>query len=230
MKRFLIILMALMTFSADAYADSRLTGAWGVDGQVLYRFNADGTGDVGGEPFRWKAANGVLTLTAGGESEQIAFQLQGNTLLVNAGGLPIALERIGNAPGNRSGATTQEAGGAKRRDEAGNDQLSTLLLSSAWCSFSYNKISGSTKSRRIQLFRDGTWSDSSRAEGYSSGYGGTMASQHDSGGGGRWAVNNGQLYISEAGGDLQPVQLQVKTNSSGYPIIVADGVEYSQCQ
>ena len=71
-----------------------------------------------------------------------------------------------------------------------------------------------------------------RGEGYSSGDGGTMASQHDSQGGGLWKVLNGTLYMSNPseGQPLSPVDLQIKQNSNGYPILTADGTEYSQCR
>jgi len=105
-----------------------------------------------------------------------------------------------------------------------------LLFSSAWCTFKYNKVTGYSNTTRIVFNRNGTYSKGGRAEGYSSGRGGSMASQRNSGGGGRWKVVNGDLYISEGFGQPQPVQSMLKRNNRGYPIIVADGVEYSQCK
>ena len=105
-----------------------------------------------------------------------------------------------------------------------------LLLSSAWCTFSYNQTTGYSSSKRIQFYRNGTYSMGSQAEGYSSGRSGSFASQNNSGGDGRWKVTGGELYISEGYGQLEYVNTVVKRNSSGYPIIVADGVEYSQCK
>ena len=104
-----------------------------------------------------------------------------------------------------------------------------LLLSSLWCSFSYNKVSGYTSSTRTSFNPKGTYSVASRGEGYSSGNSGSMASQDDSVTGGRWQVVNGELYMSEGGGELAHVETVLKQNSNGYPIIIADGVEYSQC-
>lgn len=102
------------------------------------------------------------------------------------------------------------------------------MLSSAWCTFSYNKISGYSNTTRWVFSPNGTYSKGGRGEGYSSGYGGTMASQHNSGGGGRWKVVNGQLYIGDT--IPQPVQSVVKHNSNGSPIVVVNGVEYSRCK
>lgn len=105
-----------------------------------------------------------------------------------------------------------------------------LLLSSAWCTFKYNKITGYSNTTRVVFNRNGTYSKGSQAEGYSSGRGGSMASQQNSRAAGRWRVANGDLYISEGNGQLQPVRSVLKRNNNGYPTIVADGTEYSQCK
>ena len=112
------------------------------------------------------------------------------------------------------------------------DRLSQLLLSSPWCSFSYNKISGASHTSRVQFSQNGTWSSGSRGETYSSGQYGSVAGQHDGQAGGQWQVQDGQLLMSAPPQSyaLTPVSLQVKQNSNGYPILVADGVEYSQCR
>jgi hypothetical protein len=104
-----------------------------------------------------------------------------------------------------------------------------LLLSSAWCSFSYNKISGTTKTTRARFYSNGTYGFGNQRESQSSGQYGAVYGQSGGGGGGRWQVASGELYMGEGGGPLQPVQTLLKRNSNGYPIIVADGVEYMQC-
>ncbi|MDA8101297.1 MAG: hypothetical protein M0042_16880 [Nitrospiraceae bacterium] len=105
-----------------------------------------------------------------------------------------------------------------------------LLLSSTWCSFSYNKITGYSNTTRVRFNKNGTYTTGGRAEGSSSGKYGSYASQHDSGSGGRWKVVKGELYLSEGSSQMQLVRTVVKKNSNGYPIVVADGVEYSQCK
>jgi hypothetical protein len=105
-----------------------------------------------------------------------------------------------------------------------------LLLSSAWCTFSYNKTTGYSNTTRARFSKNGTYSTGGRAEGSTSGKSGSYSSQSDSRGAGKWKVTKGELYISEGNGQLNPVRTVVKRNSSGYPIIVADGVEYSQCK
>ncbi len=229
----LIILIELGLQAGAVRADPRLTGAWGLNGHVLYQLKADGTGEMDGAAFQWQANAGIVTFTADGLVEEVAYQIQGEQLILVMSGVPMSLQRIGNSdvqaqPNTGTVEAVVKANVPTAAPAA--DSLSKLLLSSAWCSFSYNKVSGASNQRRVQFLSDGSWSDNSRNEGYSSGYGGTMASQHDGGANGRWQVMGNQLRMSGADANLQPVQLQVKTNSNGYPIIVADGTEFSQCQ
>ena len=105
-----------------------------------------------------------------------------------------------------------------------------LLVSSAWCTFTYNKTTGYSHTKRVYFNANGTYGTGSRGEGYSSGGGGSMASQRNAQGGGLWKVDRGELFMSEGGGRLDAVRTVLKRNNNGYPIIVADGVEYSQCR
>ncbi|MEK6744763.1 MAG: hypothetical protein AABZ15_14200 [Nitrospirota bacterium] len=105
-----------------------------------------------------------------------------------------------------------------------------LLLSSAWCTFTYNKTTGYSNTTRVRFNKNGTYGTGGRAEGSTSGKYGSYSSQNDTSGGGRWKVNKGELYISQGRSELAHVNTVVKRNSSGYPIILADGVEYSQCK
>ncbi len=116
-------------------------------------------------------------------------------------------------------STTARAGGLSNQ----------LLLSSTWCSFSYNKISGTTKTTRARFYANGTYSFGNQRESQSSGQYGSVYGQSGGGGGGRWQVKGGELYMGEGGGPLEPVETELKRNSNSYPIIVADGVEYMQC-
>src|SRR5258706_13393878 len=61
-----------------------------------------------------------------------------------------------------------------------------LLTSSAWCTSTYNKTTGYSHTKRVQFSANGTYGTGSRGEGYSSGSGGSMASQRNSAGGGLW--------------------------------------------
>jgi len=105
-----------------------------------------------------------------------------------------------------------------------------LLLSSAWCTFSYNKTTGYSNTTRVHFNKNGTYGTGGRAEGSTSGKYGSYSSQNDTSGGGRWKVTKGELYMSQGRGELGIVRTVVKRNNSGYPIILADGVEYMQCK
>ncbi len=109
------------------------------------------------------------------------------------------------------------------------DLSDRLLVSSAWCTFSYNNITGYSNSTRYVFSPDGIYRKGGRAEGYSSGSGGSMASQQNSQALGRWRVMNGELYLSEGNGQLAPVRTVLKRNGNGF-VVVANGVEYAQCR
>ena len=105
-----------------------------------------------------------------------------------------------------------------------------LLTSSAWCTFTYNKTTGYSHSKRFYFNANGTYGAGSRGEGYSSGSGGSMASQRNAAGGGLWKVDKGELFMSEGRGRLELVRTVLKRNNNGYPILLAGGIEYSQCR
>jgi len=124
-------------------------------------------------------------------------------------------------------ATTAPAAGATGVDA----QLSALLSSSAWCSFSYNQYTGSSSTSRYTFSSNGTFSTGGRNETYNSGDAGTVAGQYDSSGGGQWKIQNSRLYISSAdtGYQFVDVNASLTQNSNGYPIITVGGTEFSQC-
>ena len=230
--------------------DPQIVGTWGLDGEAFATFSANGKGEMEGEPFSWSTDKGILTIVSDGETEQIGYKVdpKNGQLAISMGGVPLVFQKIGK--GAKAGASSagpgmdealaeamggQPAKGGKTAapagGKAGNDQLSQLLLSSAWCSFTYNKTTGYSNTTRVQFFPDGTYQVGARGEGYSSGYGGTMASQHDSGSSGRWQSKGGALWMSEGQGELGQIPgFRVTQNSNGSPIINADGKEYMLCK
>lgn len=104
-----------------------------------------------------------------------------------------------------------------------------LLLSGACCSFSYNKISGTSKTARARFYANGSYDLGKQRESQSNGQWGSVYGQSGGSSGGRWQMQGGELYMGEGGGPLAPAQTQLKRNSNGYPIIVADGVAYMRC-
>jgi hypothetical protein len=113
---------------------------------------------------------------------------------------------------------------------AQTDRLSQFLMHNAWCSFSYNKNTGTSRQERVVFQPNGVVVQSGGAETYSSGYGGTVAGQSRGGKHGRWKVANETLHLSEDGRNWTPQPLQITRNSNGYPIIKSEGKEYMVCR
>ena len=248
MKISLAALVAAISLLSVTVHAAGLAATWNLEGSPFLTLRENGSGRMlmEEEDIHWKEANGFLQLTdAQGQMEQVPFTLSGEILTLQMPGMPLQLSRAGGAPADAAApaekAAVPDPTAAKPQavappaaitPAAPADELSKLLLSSSWCSFSYNKVSGSTHTSRVTFGSDGSWGKGARGEGYSSGYGGTMASQHDSQSGGRWEVRNGTLYMSTAPNVsvLAPVNLKIEKNSNGYPILTADGKEYSSCQ
>ncbi|MDZ4863290.1 MAG: hypothetical protein SGJ01_07570 [Gemmatimonadota bacterium] len=117
-----------------------------------------------------------------------------------------------------------------------DQQLRQLLLSSPWCSFSYSQTSGSTHTSHNVFYADGRLAVNTNYEGGTvnpSGGGntatGSVATQTQGGTMIQWQVQGGQLYL-DSGQGMQLAPMTVTRNSNGYPIITADGKEYSQCR
>lgn len=128
-------------------------------------------------------------------------------------------------PGGVQVRTGQAAPAPQR---AGNDQLSRLLLSSNWCWLRY--ANGNSYTQKVHFSPDGTWQDFSESDIYASNQYATAQATGNRQGGGQWAVRNGQLFLSSPESpQLAPMPLTITQNSNGYPIINADGREYSQC-
>jgi len=203
-----------------------LVGIWSKDGAPYAELKADGTGTVNGESVRWDAKGGMLYLLgASGAAGAVPYKIEKGALKTLVDGMPATLTKGKPSKGGKSA----KASPAKDSTPAGKDQLSKLLMSSAWCSFRYNKVSGASSQSRAVFRPNGTWGSGARAESYSSGAYGSVAGQTDSSGGGRWQVKQGRLLMSEGAGALADVGLTVSRNSNGYPILNADGKEYSQC-
>ena len=195
-------------------SDSPLVGTWTRDGAAYAEFRADGTGRVDGQAVAWSSDGRAVTLVnQNGESERVPFRLERGALKVAIDGRPATLRR-----------------GTGKASRAGKDGLSALLLSSPWCNFSYNKISGASHEERVVFRSDGTWSSGARGESYSSGAYGSVAGQSGSASSGRWQSRGGRLLMSKGAAPVEDTGLSVARNSNGYPILTTGGKEYSQCR
>jgi hypothetical protein len=222
---------------------------WTADGSSLVVTDDEGTADkagykVDGDTLVMTMSGIPLTLTRAGAGVQVKKQgaLAAKAAKANAvseadadkealAEAQVWLQKNGQGQPQQPGRGALQQGQPQQPRAAGNDQLSRLLLSSAWCSFRYNKVSGTSSTEKYRFFPNGTWNNGGRTETYNSGANGTVSGQYDSEGGGRWEVRGSQLFLSSAESPaLQPVEgFSVTQNSNGYPIINADGKEFSSC-
>jgi hypothetical protein len=109
-------------------------------------------------------------------------------------------------------------------------QLSQFLTRNAWSGFTFNQRSGTSSTERIVFNGNGTVTQSSGRETYSSGPSGSVAGQYSGGQQARWRVTDGALHLSQDGVNWQPQPLQITQNSNGSPIVKSGGKEYMVCR
>ncbi len=248
-SRLFLVSLLLVSSLASAQIAKELVGRFQMDvqgGDVL-ELRADGSATLAGEVTRWSAAGNRLTV--GGDT--MAYSLQGNRLLLQMGPVQIAWKRLDG--GAVTGGTASAGGGkttalppaqANHNDANGSSnsnasntggnpqdaQIRQVLTSSAWCSFTYNKVSGSSSTRRVVFRTDGSVYTNSGGESYSSGNAGTYAGQSSRNNAARWKVENLRLYGDAMDGNgYQDLGLTASRNSNGSIILQAGGREYSMC-
>ena len=112
-----------------------------------------------------------------------------------------------------------------------NAQIRQVLMANAWCSFSYNKISGASHTRRVVFQADGTVITTGGGETYSSGKAGSVYGQSSSRQVARWKVQQLRVYADPMDGSgFQDLEVTASRNSNGYLILKSDGREYSMCK
>lgn len=240
------LIAAILVAPALAGAPATVAGNWTLLGQPFATFERDGGCVIEAEPCSWRVTGSTLFIAAGDESEAVPFSLSqgGRALTITVNGIPVTLERASrqtarpSAPSTTVAPAPAAAPGAPAAKMDLDDPLAKLLLSSAWCNFWFNKTTGYSGSARVQYFVDGSYQLGSKSEGYSSGAGGTFASEGRSGASGHWYVRAGQLFGTAPPTDANPrpdpttfypLPLVINKNSNGNPIIVADGKEYASC-
>ena len=179
------------------------------------------------------------TFVSGGATYLFEVRVQGNILSLLSDGQTFTLQRQGTSPGPTPSAAAATPTGQSPQDT----RIAQLLLSSKWCHFSYSGVagssSGSSYSETVFFSPDGGMVVQTGGESYYSAdvrsstgdviARGSTAGQRGGGQQYRWRVQQGMLMISADGTTWQPLSLQITQNSNGYPIVTADGKEYSQC-
>ncbi|MFI5280828.1 MAG: hypothetical protein ACHQU1_10045 [Gemmatimonadales bacterium] len=198
-------------------------------------YNGVGTSSNGQYQLRAQKIGPILlgSYMDGGAAHAFQIAVQGDVMQFSSEGANITLQRqSGSAAvaGSPPASPAPKAGGRGSVAATPQDrQLAQLLLSSRWCAFSYSQTSGTSHTERVQYFSNGTVTQSTGGETYNSGQNGTVAGQSRGGRNGMWRVQGGVLMLSEDGQTWTPQPLQVTRNSNGYPIVNANGKEYSQC-
>lgn len=204
-----------------------------VQGGDMLELRADGTASLAGDNMNWSAKGNQLQVGP----DLMTYVLQGDRLVVNVGIVQLVWKRIGGGTNNLSPmakaankANRSEATVAQNSGNPQDAQARQVLTSSAWCSFTYNKVSGTSTTRKVVFRPDGVLTINGGAETYSSGYGGTYAGQSSSGAMMLWKVENLRLLIDQRNGSgFQDIGLTTSKNTNGYPILHAEGREYAMC-
>jgi hypothetical protein len=206
-----------------------------VQGGDVLELRADGTATLAGEAMRWSVRGNQLTVGA----DVMPFLLQADRLLLTVGAVQVAWKKIGGAAGAVSstpGAAAQArpptaAAPAPAGGISQDEQARQVLTSTAWCSFTYNRISGTSTTQKVIFRTDGVMLVSGGAETYSSGSGGVVSGQSSSHGAMRWKLENLRMFVDPNDGrGFQDVGLTATRNSNGAVILNSLGREYSMCR
>jgi hypothetical protein len=244
MSKFLACLVFALIFpvAASAQIARELIGKYQmeVQGGDILELRADGTAVLAGDSMTWSVRGRQLVVG----SDVMPYQIQGDRLLLTMGSVQLAWKKVGGAALTPMQSAAAKLQGRQPPPEAAppevpappaaghpqDVQARQLLTSTAWCSFTYNKVSGTSTTRRVVFRPDGVMLINGGAETYSSGYGGTHAGQSSNAGAMRWRLDNQRLYVDPGDGTgFQDVNLTASRNSSGYVILQSLGREYSMC-
>jgi hypothetical protein len=221
-------LFLLLPAVAWAQFPAELVGTYQMELETTetMELRSDGTAVIGTEVTRW-AVRGKQLIVG---SDAMPYAYRAGRLVLSVGPAQLAWRKLG-ATGSTSAAPSS---GQKTMPVAGNaqdDQYRQILMSSAWCSFTYNKVSGTSSTRRVVLRPDGIMTINSGAESYSSGQGGSYAGQSSNSNSMRWKYESLRLYLDDgSGAGFQDVGLTATRNSNGSIILMAAGREYAMCR
>jgi hypothetical protein len=235
-----LVLPLLLALPAAADMARELVGKYRMEAQGgdVLDLRGDGSASLAGEETRWSTSGNFLRVGP----DVMQYSLRGNQLILRMGSVQLVWQRIngkGKSPMEKAAA---KAATAREGDGAGNghgngggsqqdQQARQLLTGNAWCSFTYNKVSGASSTSRVVFRPDGVLTMNSGHETYSSGYGGTYAGQSNNAGSMLWKVENLRLYVDQRDGSgFRDVGLDAIRNSSGAVIPRATGREYMTCR
>lgn len=236
---FILVLLVLGPTLVSAQVAKELVGKYQMDVQDgdFMELRSDGSASMAGEETRWSARGNQLTVG----TDVMSYSLAGGRLVVMFGPVQLAWKKVGGAPkgltpmekvargaqGHQAQGPAAAGGNAQGAQDA---QARQMLMSTAWCSFTYNKHSGTSTTRKVVFHPDGVMTINGGRETYSSGYAGTYAGQSNSSGAMQWKLDNLRLFVDQGDGSgFQDIELKATRNSNGYTILHAGGLEYSMC-
>jgi hypothetical protein len=235
------LLLALLPETSSAQVAMELVGRYQmeVQGGDILELRADGTASLAGDEMKWSAKGNKLVVG----TDVMAYKLQGDRLMLTFGAVQLAWKKIGGtgkalsamqSAANKAKSQQQPQAPAPAAPAAGGNaqdaQARQVLTNNAWCSFTYNKTSGTSTTRKVVFRPDGVMTVNGGAETYSSGYGGTYAGQSRNGGAMRWRLENLRVFVDQGNGaGFQDIGLTATRNSNGSLILSAGGREYSMC-
>jgi hypothetical protein len=237
-----LVLSLVVPGTSLAQVARELVGKYQMDvqGGDILELRADGTAAMAGDEMKWSARGGQLSVG----TDVMRYTLQGNRLVLTMGSVDLVWKRI---DGSGKALSPMERAAAKAKAQqpgsppaqaapeaianAQDAQARQLLVNSAWCSFTYNKVSGTSTTRKVIFRPDGVMTVNGGAETYSSGYGGTYAGQSNTAGAMQWRLENLRVYVDQGNGTgFQDIGLTATRNSNGSVILHAGGREYSMCR
>ncbi len=196
-----------------AAAKNPLVGRW-KSAEAVVEIRANGTITINGDEYTYKVKGSVITVSGDEGSLVFPFELDGDTLTVDAQGREVVYARM------KGKANTDGEMGAA----AGDGEAIIPAFVGKWCYMSnLTGTSSYMSSRCFVLYQNGTYEYS--AESSSSGNAGSTAGQsYDSG---RWTATQTTLtaYSNKHGKIVYPIQLR-NHPKNGDAMIVVDGDAY----
>jgi len=145
---------------------------------------------------------------------------------------PGLLQRLGNAisdaakqPASGNGQPASGPVATTPQDQ----QIVQLLSSRNWCYMRYSQAMGSTSTERVAFSADGRWAMATGRETALNTQSGSYYGNSNGAMRGTFRVQNGVLLMTENGMQWEQYPLRIYQNSNGYPIVNANGKEYSGC-
>ena len=200
----MILTLVLMLLAPQAQPapspQATIVGMWR-NATGYARFNADGTGEIDGEPGRWLVSGNQLTLSGRQGTMTVPFVLRGDTLTLTVNGIPVSMTRV-----------KEEAGPGRVRPE--------MVGKWCWISVTNAQQGARTSNQCFTLTADGRYTYAGEADSYNP-YGGATSQSSDAG---TWTATETTLTATSRAGGTKVFRLEKRNHpKTGDPMLVLDG-------